>query len=51
MEAELSLVCLRDLLTVQVAPEAVADLYAQWLMPLNKDVQIAYLLRRLDRPS
>ncbi|KAK9862077.1 hypothetical protein WJX84_001660 [Apatococcus fuscideae] len=32
----------------KIAPEAVADLYARWLMPLNKQVQIAYLLRRLD---
>ncbi|KAK9844946.1 hypothetical protein WJX74_008988 [Apatococcus lobatus] len=35
----------------KIAPEAVAELYASWLMPLNKDVQIAYLLRRLDPPS
>ena len=36
---------------MQIAPEAVADLYARWLMPLNKKVQIAYLLRRLDPVS
>ena len=36
---------------MQIAPEAVAELYARWLMPLNKEVQIAYLLRRLDPSS
>lgn len=32
----------------KVAPETVAALYDQWVMPLTKDVQVAYLLRRLD---
>lgn len=32
----------------KVAPEVVAALYREWVMPLTKDVQVAYLLRRLD---
>ena len=32
----------------KVEPSTVADLYEQWIMPLTKQVQVAYLLRRLD---
>jgi chorismate mutase len=32
----------------KVEPEAVAELYRRWVMPLTKEVQIQYLLRRLD---
>jgi len=34
-------------LEFKVRPEQVADLYRKWVMPLTKDVQVAYLLRRL----
>jgi chorismate mutase len=30
----------------RVTPEQVVDLYARWIIPLNKDVQVAYLLQR-----
>jgi chorismate mutase len=30
----------------RIAPERVVDLYARWIIPLNKDVQVAYLLQR-----
>ncbi|MQL74096.1 hypothetical protein Taro_006472, partial [Colocasia esculenta] len=32
----------------KIAPSLVADLYGEWIMPLTKEVQVAYLLRRLD---
>jgi chorismate mutase len=32
----------------KVDPEAVASLYKDWLMPLTKDVEVDYLLRRLE---
>ncbi|KAI3874627.1 hypothetical protein MKX03_007499 [Papaver bracteatum] len=32
----------------KIRPSLVADLYGDWIMPLTKEVQIAYLLRRLD---
>lgn len=32
----------------KVEPEIVAELYRRWVMPLNKEVQIQYLLRRLE---
>lgn len=32
----------------KVAPQVVADLYQEWVMPLTKEVQVSYLLRRLD---
>ena len=32
----------------KLAPERVADLYYRWIMPMTKDVQVQYLLRRLD---
>lgn len=32
----------------KVHPDLIADLYARWVMPLTKEVQVAYLLRRLD---
>ena len=34
----------------KVEPEMVAELYRTWVMPLNKEVQIQYLLRRLEAP-
>lgn len=32
----------------KIKPKLVADLYGKWIMPLTKEVQVAYLLRRLD---
>lgn len=32
----------------KIAPWLVADLYGHWIMPLTKEVQVQYLLRRLD---
>lgn len=32
----------------KVSPDEVADLYEQWVMPMTKDVQVTYLLQRLD---
>ncbi|XP_026404771.1 chorismate mutase 3, chloroplastic-like [Papaver somniferum] len=32
----------------KIRPSLVADLYGDWIMPLTKEVQVAYLLRRLD---
>lgn len=32
----------------KINPSLVADLYRDWIMPLTKDVQVQYLLRRLD---
>ncbi|XP_050381772.1 chorismate mutase 1, chloroplastic [Argentina anserina] len=32
----------------KMKPELVADLYGEWIMPLTKQVQVEYLLRRLD---
>lgn len=32
----------------KIKPEAVAELYEQWVMPLTKEVEVQYLLRRLD---
>ena len=32
----------------KVRPEVVADLYERWVMPLTKEVEVEYLLRRLD---
>ncbi|KAK7340590.1 hypothetical protein VNO77_21297 [Canavalia gladiata] len=32
----------------KIIPSLVADLYGDWIMPLTKEVQVAYLLRRLD---
>ena len=32
----------------KVAPEIIANLYFKWIMPMTKDVQVEYLLRRLD---
>ncbi|KAK7266483.1 hypothetical protein RIF29_19127 [Crotalaria pallida] len=33
----------------KINPSLVANLYAEWIMPLTKEVQVAYLLRKLDR--
>ena len=42
----------RDLNTdeqmLRLDPDAVGDLYDTWVMPLTKDVEVEYLLRRLD---
>ncbi|GFY84882.1 chorismate mutase 1 [Actinidia rufa] len=32
----------------KIKPTLVADLYGDWIMPLTKEVQVEYLLRRLD---
>lgn len=32
----------------KIQPSLIAGLYAQWVMPLTKKVQVEYLLRRLD---
>ncbi|XP_030952250.1 chorismate mutase 1, chloroplastic isoform X2 [Quercus lobata] len=32
----------------KIEPSLVADLYGGWIMPLTKEVQVEYLLRRLD---
>lgn len=32
----------------KIKPSLVADLYGIWIMPLTKEVQVEYLLRRLD---
>ena len=32
----------------KINPRLVADLYSDWIMPLTKEVQVAYLLRKLD---
>jgi len=35
----------------KVEPEKVAELYRRWVMPLTKEVQIMYLLQRLEGTS
>lgn len=35
-------------LAFKVEPSTVAALYKKWIMPLTKQVQVAYLLQRLD---
>ncbi|XP_030464935.1 chorismate mutase 1, chloroplastic [Syzygium oleosum] len=32
----------------KIEPSLIADLYGDWIMPLTKEVQVEYLLRRLD---
>ncbi|KAK1440797.1 hypothetical protein QVD17_06629 [Tagetes erecta] len=32
----------------KINPRLVADIYGDWIMPLTKEVQVEYLLRRLD---
>ncbi|KAL8172357.1 hypothetical protein V2J09_024161 [Rumex salicifolius] len=32
----------------KIKPEVIADLYSDWIMPLTKEVQVQYLLRRQD---
>lgn len=32
----------------KIKPSLVADLYGIWIVPLTKEVQVEYLLRRLD---
>ncbi|KAL0540668.1 hypothetical protein IC582_020678 [Cucumis melo] len=32
----------------KILPSLVAELYGEWIMPLTKEVQVQYLLRRLD---
>ncbi|KAI4389266.1 hypothetical protein MLD38_001506 [Melastoma candidum] len=33
---------------LKIEPRLIADLYGDWIMPLTKEVQVEYLLRRLD---
>lgn len=33
---------------LKISPKAVGDLYRDWVMPLTKDVELEYLLRRLS---
>lgn len=33
---------------LKIQPELAAQLYDKWVMPLTKEVQVQYLLRRLD---
>lgn len=33
---------------LKISPQAVGNLYRDWVMPLTKDVELAYLLRRLE---
>ncbi|BFG26620.1 hypothetical protein CerSpe_128940 [Prunus speciosa] len=35
-------------LVYKIQPTLVADLYGDWIMPMTKEVQVEYLLRRLD---
>ena len=35
-------------MSFKVEPATVAALYKTWIMPLTKQVQVAYLLQRLD---
>lgn len=32
----------------KIKPSLVAELYGDWIMPLTKEVQVQYLLKRLD---
>lgn len=32
----------------KIKPRLIANLYGDWIMPLTKEVQVEYLLRRLD---
>ena len=32
----------------KIDPSLVANLYGDWIVPLTKEVQVEYLLRRLD---
>lgn len=32
----------------KIYPKIVTELYGKWIMPLTKEVQVQYLLRRLD---
>ncbi len=34
--------------SLKVAPKKIGELYEKWIMPMTKDVQVEYLLRRLD---
>jgi chorismate mutase len=34
--------------TTAVDPGALAEIYQRWIIPMNKDVQVRYLLQRLD---
>lgn len=38
----------RDPSEYKIKPSLVAELYGDWIMPLTKEVQVEYLLRRLD---
>jgi len=34
--------------TYKIKPSFIANLYENWVMPLTKEVQVEYLLRRLE---
>lgn len=34
----------------KVSPDIVAAAYEKWVMPLTKEVEVQYLLRRLEHP-
>lgn len=38
----------KDPRAARVTPDLLADLYEQWIMPLTKEVEVQYLLKRLD---
>ncbi|KAL8475757.1 hypothetical protein ACS0TY_028425 [Phlomoides rotata] len=38
----------KENLVYKINPRLVAELYGEWIMPLTKQVQVEYLLRRLD---
>lgn len=38
----------KDDLLLRIPPQAVAELYDEWVMPLTKEVEVEYLLHRLD---
>jgi chorismate mutase len=40
-----------DTSLLRVSPQAVAELYDEWVMPLTKEVEVEYLLHRLDGAS
>ena len=34
--------------SLKIDPDRVAEMFETWVMPLTKDVEVAYLLRRLE---
>ncbi|XP_050230212.1 chorismate mutase 1, chloroplastic [Mercurialis annua] len=47
---EVTVICGEDEIepAYKIEPTLVAELYGDWIMPLTKEVQVEYLLRRLD---